>query len=570
MRVRIPGLSVVVSRLSSISLTVRARLVILVVFAACMLGAVSVGGWIGMSRISEALISLQEERLPAAMLLGDMRSSSNQLLQISYEVLAREKQANAQSRFSQMVLRKEMMTTALTKAMEDYDHLQKSSEEEEAWKKYKEAMTPWLAGNAELTKIVKAMAENDDFDKQGQLFMQYKAPLGNWGYTQARTEVTLNGLLTLNKDAVDKGREQGTRVIQLSKRFVAFTAAAAAALLLVLGALFARSITRSLGDLRRMIVDVSSSNDFTKRANASGRDEIAQTASAFNELLERVQSSLRAVLDSVERINGVSEKVSLAAQQGAESAESQSQSAEAMAAAIQQMTVAVSHINDNMHDTLAGVKNAGDAANNGTQIVTESTQGMARIDSTLAQASLAIERMSKESGNIVTILQVIKDVADQTNLLALNAAIEAARAGEQGRGFAVVADEVRKLAERTAASTTAIQNLVGSMHSIEKEVVAQMAAVRGEVTAGLDLSKRVHGNIADIRENSVQVLASVSNISLSLDEQSATTREIAQRVEVVSQLSESNSKTAKETKDILGDLERLAVALRQSIAVFKV
>ena len=104
MRVRIPGLSVVVSRLSSINLTVRARLVILVVFAACMLGAVSVGGWIGMSRISEALISLQDERLPAAMLLGDMRSSSNQLLQISYEVLAREKQANAQSKFSQMVL----------------------------------------------------------------------------------------------------------------------------------------------------------------------------------------------------------------------------------------------------------------------------------------------------------------------------------------------------------------------------------------------------------------------------------------------------------------------------------
>ena len=570
MRIRIPGLSVVVARLSSINLSVRARLVVLVVFAACMLGTVSVGGWVGMSRISLALISLQEERLPAAMLLGDMRSSSNQLLQISYEVLAREKQANAQSKFSQMVLRKEMMTTALTKAMEDYDRLPKSDEEQEAWKNYKEAMTPWLVSNAELTKVIKTLAENDDFDKQAQLFVQYKAPLVNWGYTQARTEVTLNSLLALNKETVEKSREQGNRVIDLSKRFMAITASAATVLLLVLGALFLRSITRSLGNLRHMIVDVSSSNDFTKRAQTEGKDEIAQTASAFNELLDRVQVSLRAVLESVERINGVSEKVSQAAQQGAESADSQSQSAEAMAAAIEEMTVSISHINDNMHDTLTGVKNAGEAANNGTQIVTESKEGMERIDSTLAQASHAIERMNKESGNIISILQVIKDVADQTNLLALNAAIEAARAGEQGRGFAVVADEVRKLAERTAASTTAIQELVGSMHSIEREVVSQMSIVRNEVTAGLDLSKRVYSNIEGIREGSGQVLSSVSNISLSLDEQNATTREIAQRVEVVSQLSESNARTAKETKAILEDLEHLAVALRQSVTVFKI
>ena len=314
MRIRIPGLSAVVSRLSSINLTVRARLVVLVVFAACMLGAVTVGGWVGMSRISVALISLQEERLPAAMLLGDMRSSSNQLLQISYEVLAREKQANAQSKFSQMVSRKDMMTTALTKAMEDYDRLLKSEDEQEAWKNYKEAMTPWLAGNAELTKVIKALAENDDFDKQAQLFVQYKAPLVNWGYTQARTEVTLNSLLALNKEAVEKSREQGNRVIDLSKRFMGITASAAAVLLLVLGALFLRSITKSLGNLRQMIVDVSSSNDFTKRAQIHGTDEIAQTASAFNELLDRVQVSLRAVLESVERINGVSEKVSQAAQ----------------------------------------------------------------------------------------------------------------------------------------------------------------------------------------------------------------------------------------------------------------
>ena len=220
--------------------------------------------------------------------------------------------------------------------------------------------------------------------------------------------------------------------------------------------------------------------------------------------------------------------------------------------------------------SLGRAREAGTAADNGARIIAQTHEEMDKIAGTVAQATKAIEKLSQESGRISTILQVIKDVADQTNLLALNAAIEAARAGEQGRGFAVVADEVRKLAERTTASTNAIGELVVSMQSSGQDAVSWMGSVNQQVGIGKQLSDSTVGHIDGIRESAQRVVAAVTDISEALSEQSATAQSIAQQVETVARLSETNNATARETEAISANLDRLSCGLKAATGRFQV
>ena len=552
------------------SVGVRYRLGLLVLLSIAALLAVGFGGWLGIAKVSRSVVVLQDERLPAATLLGEIRSSTNLLLQLSFEVLMREKQANAQSKFVQTLSRKEVLVAALDKAMAGYDSIHKSADETEAWTNFKESMKPWKASNEELTALIKSMSENEDLEKQAELFTQYKAPLSNWGYIQARVDLALASLLALNNDEVEKARNDDARTIQLAMRFMFITLGVAIIVLFVLAVAFVRSITTPLERLRHTIVSVASGNDFTERAEARGKDEIAQTAMAFNQLLENVQTSLREVLDSAQSIAATSEKASSASRQTAQSSESQSEAASSMAAAVEEMTVSISHISENMHETLSRVRSAGTAANDGAQIIAQTHTEMDKISETVKQATTAIDKLSNESNSISTILQVIKEVADQTNLLALNAAIEAARAGEQGRGFAVVADEVRKLAERTSASTKAIADLIVLMQASGHDAVNWMSSVNQQVSGGKQLSDTAVGHIDGIRDSSQHVVTAVNDISEAIKEQSATAHSIAQQVEMVARLSETNSLTAKETEAISLELDHLSTNLRQAVGKFHV
>ena len=555
-------------RLNAVS--VSGRLALLVAISIIALLAVGFGGWMGISRVSESAAKLQEARLPAAMLLGDIRSSTPMIQQICFEVLGREKQANAQSRFRSTYNRLSQLGKNLNGAMASFERLPLSPEEVETWAKFKEAMKPWQEKSDELSEIIKEMSENDDPDKQGQLFAKYKQPLTSWGHLQGGVDVSLTTLLSQNRAQVDAAKESDESIRKFAMRFIAISLGSAVVLLLVLAILFVRSITVPLVTLRRTIVSVAENSDFTVRADASGRDELSQTAQAFNSLLENVQNSLRAVLENAENITNAAQKVSAASQRSADSSSDQSEAAAAMAAAVQEMTVSINHINDSMHDALGRVNEAGASADTGVQVMSRSRAEMDTIATQVVDTSSAIDRLCAQSESISKILQVIKDVADQTNLLALNAAIEAARAGEQGRGFAVVADEVRKLAERTTQSTKEIADLVVSMQSSSRDAVSRMASVSGQVDVGKKLSYTAADHMNEIRGSANNVVIAINDISVSLNEQSSTAQSIGQKVEAVAILSETNNQTATETASVARDLDAFAASLRNAVNQFKV
>ena len=234
------------------------------------------------------------------------------------------------------------------------------------------------------------------------------------------------------------------------------------------------------------------------------------------------------------------------------------------------MTVSINHVGDRAQEANRISSESGQLAISGERVINQTVSDIQDIASTVHEAAELIHGLEMHSQEISKVVAVIKEVADQTNLLALNAAIEAARAGEQGRGFAVVADEVRKLAERTASSSTEITKFVASMQSSTRAAVTGMASVVNRVEDGHKLSDQAAGQIGSIKVGASQVAEAINDISASLSEQSSVAQDIARRVENVAQMSDENTVAAKNTAQVAQELDQLASILRQTAGRFRV
>ena len=252
------------------------------------------------------------------------------------------------------------------------------------------------------------------------------------------------------------------------------------------------------------------------------------------------------------------------------SSDNQSEAAASMAASVEQMTVSINHISERARDTQTVSTQTGDLSREGAAVVRRSADEMEQIADSVNQSAESVRKLGEQSKEIAHIVSVIKDIADQTNLLALNAAIEAARAGEQGRGFAVVADEVRKLSEKTAGSTSEIAGMIDAIAAGTQEAVGTMERGVTKVGAGVALAREAGESINRIEAGSGRVLEAVNDISGALREQSQASNDIAKHVERIAQMSEENSIAVKETANASHSLESLAGALQRSISRFRV
>jgi len=358
-----------------------------------------------------------------------------------------------------------------------------------------------------------------------------------------------------------------------SQALVRNLALAGMALALAIGMFLAfviiRSVALPLSKLRGTMQAIAEGGDLTLRADSAGSDEVAQTAAGFNTLVESLQRAVFSVRDGAERLSSASSLLVRNADEVARASAEQSDTASGMAASVEEMTVSITHISDGAKDANAISHKAGDDARQGGEVIGQAAREMEQLALTVNKAAQTIEQLGEQSDRISAIVQVIKDVADQTNLLALNAAIEAARAGEQGRGFAVVADEVRKLAERTGSSAGEITRMVEAIQQNARQAVTEMETSVERVNSGARLSQEAGQSVTQIREGADHVVTVVNDISSALVEQSSAATDIAQRVERIAQMSEKNSSAANEAADEAHKVEELAVGLRNSVARFR-
>jgi methyl-accepting chemotaxis protein len=331
-----------------------------------------------------------------------------------------------------------------------------------------------------------------------------------------------------------------------------------------------RSITGPLNQMRTTITEVEKNGDFTRRIAVDTGDEVGQTAKSFNELMAALQQTLGQVLDSVGKVSDAAQSLSAASGQVAASSSAQSEATSSMAAAVEEMTVSINHVSDSAHEAVEISRKSGKLSTEGGEVIHKAAAEMSQIAETVRHTAQTIEELGQHSNQISSIVQVIKDVADQTNLLALNAAIEAARAGEQGRGFAVVADEVRKLAERTTKATEEITHMIGTIQHSARAAVSTMGSAVDQVSGGVALANQAGSAIVQIKDGAEQVVGVVNDISSALAEQSSASNDIAAQVEKVAQMTEENNAAAAETASAANNLQVLANNMQAAVSRFKI
>jgi methyl-accepting chemotaxis protein len=338
----------------------------------------------------------------------------------------------------------------------------------------------------------------------------------------------------------------------------------------ILGGRLFRHIRSSLLGMRDVMLNVRQSLDFRLRVKLERKDEVGETAEAFNTLLQQLQSSFQDIRRSVENVDQAIEGVAANTSQIARSSEVQSEAASAMAAAVEEMTVSINHVSDRAMEASSQTSTAGGMATQGGQVIMATVAGITQVSASVQDAATHIRQLKQDSQTIATVMGIIKDIAEQTNLLALNAAIEAARAGEMGRGFAVVADEVRKLAERTAKSTTEISSVITKMQQGTEDAVSSMEQVVVRANQEADSAREANTAIDQIQSNTHQAMGLVHDISNSIAEQTSTSNTMAQRVEQIAQMAEENSSAAGSSADAARNLHQQARTILRTVAQYQV
>jgi methyl-accepting chemotaxis protein len=323
---------------------------------------------------------------------------------------------------------------------------------------------------------------------------------------------------------------------------------------------------RHLDDASRRMAE----GDLTARVTIPSRDELRQVGTSFNAMADAFALLIGKVKTGTDEVLGASARLNDAARQASSSSEQQAAAASSMAAAVEQMTVSVDHIAQSAEDARRATESAGEQSRQGSRSVAAVVGEMDQIASSVRDSARMIEDLGTQSEKITSIVGVIREIADQTNLLALNAAIEAARAGEAGRGFAVVADEVRKLAERTAAST---REIAGMVEAIQKGTGATVASMRNGVSrveSGVGIARQAGEAMRQVESGSVHVVETVVDISSALREQSAASEELAKDVERIALMTEETSSSVAANAATADELQRLAAGLQAEVGRFRV
>jgi methyl-accepting chemotaxis protein len=331
---------------------------------------------------------------------------------------------------------------------------------------------------------------------------------------------------------------------------------------------FARNITGRVSQIVGTIQAIAEGNLSLEDMQIKNHDEVGRAGILLNQMKNDLRGMIRSIVGAAEHVASASEEIASAVTQSAEGSRTQSDQTAQLATAMQEMSSSVGEVSSNSTRAADSARQAADVAKHGGRIVNEALVNMRSIAESVGATAKRIEELGKNSDQIGKIVAVIDDIADQTNLLALNAAIEAARAGEQGRGFAVVADEVRKLAERTTKATKEIAQMIDAVQKETGNAVAQMQAGTKQVEAGLSTTGKAGVSLGQIIAAAQQVGDMVTQIATAATQQSNTAEQINCNIEQIAKITQESAAGAQQSAKACQELSNLAIDLQQNVSRF--
>lgn len=331
------------------------------------------------------------------------------------------------------------------------------------------------------------------------------------------------------------------------------------------------TMVRRLNGAIRVMDDIAEGEgDLTRRMPDHGRDELDHLGRSFNHFVERIQQVVMQVSGSTAQLAAAAEELSATSEESSEQVRRQQSETDQVATAMHEMSTTVQEVACNASDAAQAAQHADGEARQGRQVVGEAVKAIDTLASEVERVAQAIHKLEGDSAQIGRVLEVISGISEQTNLLALNAAIEAARAGEQGRGFAVVADEVRTLAKRTQDSTEEIRGMIEQLQNGAKAAVSAMDTGRERASKSVEKAREADGSLRTITEAVTRINDMNALIASAAEEQSSVAEEINRNISNISQVTEQTLTGSQQTASASEELARLSAGLQALVSQFKI
>jgi len=508
-----------------------------------------------MADLNNSTLSIAKDGLTPTRLLGELADTTTRFRTMSYLIMVNRSQADIDKADARL----EVLTNKAKRIVDDYAPLVSGAEEAAKFREFKEALGNYLTAQDKLRQASQAKRETEIAELiRGDLkrYSDQMAPLVEW-------------LLEVNR------KDSEAAVAESSNNYVAARNVIIAVLVLtaimtaLLAVILTRSIVRPLNDAVRAAEDVAR-GDLTQTIHTQGRDEVTRLQQALKTMQTNLRDTLQHISGSATQVASAAEELNAVTEEGSRALQQQNDEIEQAATAVNEMTAAVEEVASNAVSTSTASQQSSASAIQGRQRVQETVNAIQQMNNDVEVTAEQIRSLADQTRDIGKVLDVIRAIAEQTNLLALNAAIEAARAGEAGRGFAVVADEVRALAHRTQQSTQEIEVMVSGIQQGSSQAVASMqnSSVRAQST--LDVARSAGDALEEITRSVSEISDRNLVIASAAEEQAQVSREVDRNLVNIRDLSVQSSAGAHQTNSASHELSRLAVELNQMVRRFKI
>ncbi|AZE70732.1 Methyl-accepting chemotaxis sensor/transducer protein [Pseudomonas synxantha] len=507
-----------------------------------------------MSKIRAATEDITSASVPSIRALDEFTQLTLRLRVLSYRLLTNREPDVQQKTLEAFELRNQQIRTA----QGIYEKLITSTQERNAYDEY----VRLLGQYHQIEERMKSLSRANQIDELRNLLNTEL--LSN----SEQVNAVLTRLLDINNDDANATNQQAKDQYDMAFNLVVGLLVVATALTVLFAWLLTRSITLPIARALEAAEEVAEGN-LTRPITVDGNDEAGRLLAAMAKMQNKLRDTLQRIAGSATQLASAAEELNAVTDESARGLTQQNNEIEQAATAVNEMTSAVEEVARNAVSTSEASRNATTSAGDGRDLVQETVSAIERMSADVQATASLIGDLANESRDIGKVLDVIRGLADQTNLLALNAAIEAARAGEAGRGFAVVADEVRALAHRTQQSTSEIERMIGSIQTGTEHAVDSMRNSTERAESTLNIAKGAGMSLDTINTAIVEINERNLVIASAAEEQAQVAREVDRNLVNIRDLSVQSATGAGQTSAASSELSRLAVDLNGMVGRFR-